>query len=302
MENIKVITISLPIVWEDKVANLKLCNYLLDTLFSLDSIEKHQITPDNTIVLLPEMFSCGFTMNHDMAEECISTNNPLPDKSPSLCWLLNSSQKYGCAIVASVPVTDHGQYYNRAYFVKPEGGYEEYDKRHLFRMSQEINSYKRGAKRSMFEWRGIGISMNICYDLRFPVWSRNQSYTHDTGNTTLFSNDKTGYSYDLLLYCANFPKSRAHLLEPLVRARAIENLAYVAFANCSGNSGGIEYCNSSLFSDYKGNLSTCRLLIETPYTESPVQIIIGDIEPQELSLFREKFPAHLDSDEYHLSL
>lgn len=310
MGEIKVITVSLPIVWENKAANLSLCDHIICNIFSKENMDKYEIIPGNTIILLPEMFSCGFTMNHAMAEECLNGNNPLPDKSPSICRLLDTAQRYGCAIMASVPVIDGGEYYNRAYFIKPDGSYEQYDKHHLFRMSEEINRYKPGGERSLFEWNGLRISMNICYDLRFPVWSRNQSSTLTADNAACHTgisncNNIEGcynnlYNYDLLLNCANFPKSRTNVLEPLVRARAIENLAYVAFANCSGNSGGIEYCNSSMFSDYKGTLSTCQLLMDTPYTESPVQIIIGRVEPQRLRMFREKFPAYLDSDNYCL--
>lgn len=308
MENISVITVSLPIVWEDKVANIRLCNLIVDTLFSKENTEKFQLVPGNSILLLPEMFSCGFTMNRAMAEECINDEAPESCKSPSLSWMRNTSQKFGCAVMASVPVIDNGECFNRAYFIKPEGGYEQYDKRHLFRMSEEINSYKPGNKRSIFEWKGARISMNICYDLRFPVWSRNQ--IHACASSTPMEDDIAAnrgdngsnkgirYNYDLLLNCANFPKSRTNVLEPLVRARAIENLAYVAFANCSGTSGGIEYCNSSLFSDYKGTLSNCRIYMNTPYTESPVEIIIGKVDTQRLSMFREKFPAFLDADNY----
>lgn len=310
MEEIKVITVSLPIVWENKAANLKLCDHIICNIFSKENMDKYEIIPGNTIILLPEMFSCGFTMNHAMAEECLNTNTPLPDKSLSIYWLLETAQRYGCAIMASVPVIDGGEYYNRAYFINPDGSYKQYDKHHLFRMSEEINTYKPGQKRSLFKWNGLRISMNICYDLRFPVWSRIQSPTLTTDNTTCNAGttnsnkiedcNNSQYNYDLLLNCANFPKSRTNVLEPLVRARAIENLAYVAFANCSGNSGGIEYCNSSLFSDYKGTLSNCQILMDTPYTEAPVQIIIGRVEPQRLRMFREKFPAYLDSDNYCL--
>lgn len=311
MEEIKVITVSLPIAWENKAANLKLCDHIICKIFSPEIMDKYEIVPGNTIILLPEMFSCGFTMNHAMAEVCLKDDESLlPDKSPSICRLLNIAQSYGCAIMASVPVIDGGEYYNRAYFIKPEGGYEQYDKHHLFRMSEEINTYKPGQKRSLFKWNGLRISMNICYDLRFPVWSRIQSPTLTADSATCNINTTLGnkiedrnnnqYNYDLLLNCANFPKSRTNVLEPLVRARAIENLAYVAFANCSGNSGGIEYCNSSLFSDYKGTLSNCQLFMDTPYTETPVQIIIGKVEPQRLRMFREKFPAYLDSDSYYL--
>lgn len=310
MDEIKVITVSLPIIWENKAANLKLCDHIICNIFSRENMDKYEIVPGNTIILLPEMFSCGFTMNHAMAEECLNANTPLPDKSPSICRLLDTAQRYGCAIMASVPVIDGGEYYNRAYFIKPNGEYEQYDKHHLFRMSEEINTYKPGQKRSLFKWNGLRISMNICYDLRFPVWSRVQPPTLTADNATCNANttnsdkiedcNNSQYNYDLLLNCANFPKSRTIVLEPLVRARAIENLAYVAFANCSGNSGGIEYCNSSLFSDYKGTLSNCQLLMDTPYTETPVQIIIGKVEPQRLRMFREKFPAYLDSDNYYL--
>lgn len=311
MENISVITVSLPIVWEDKAANIELCNHIVDNLFRKENAERYELAPHNSILMLPEMFSCGFTMNHAMAEECMNGNNPVHRKSSSVLWMRNTSQKYGCAVMASVPVIDNGEFFNRAYFIKPEGGYEQYDKRHLFRMSEEINSYKPGNERSIFEWRGVRISMNICYDLRFPVWSRNQLHTTESSGTaegssmvngsnshsSASSNDNR-YCYDLLLNCANFPKSRTNVLEPLVRARAIENLAYVAFANCSGTGGGIEYCNSSLFSDYKGTLSNCRIFMDTPRAESPVEIIIGKVDTQRLAMFREKFPAFLDADRY----
>ena len=146
------------------------------------------------LVVLPEMYYTGFTMNISLAEEV---------DGQSVKFLQNNAIKYNCAFLASIPIKEHGKFYNRAFFVFPDGRYETYDKRHLFSMVKENKYYTCGEEQKIIEYKGFKICLNICYDLRFPVWSRN-----------------VNNNYDVLINVANFPEPRYSVIEPLIKARA----------------------------------------------------------------------------------
>ena len=149
----KVVACSLDIAWEDKQLNFKKVESILDKLES----------PVDLFVL-PEMFSTGFTMNLSLAEDAAGE---------TLKWMISAAAKYNTAIMGSFPYTQNGrEVFNRAYFVLPDGTWKHYDKRHLFRMGDENNHYTRGDEKCIVEYKGIRFSLNICYDIRFPVWSR----------------------------------------------------------------------------------------------------------------------------------
>ena len=254
------------IIWEDKDSNF----LNLESLFSNFSF-------DTDLVILPEMFSTGFTMNHSMAESI--------QDSRTLKWMQDMASRHNFALVGSFPVSiednisEVNYIVNRAFFVLPDGSFKFYDKRHLFRMGEENTHYSPGQEKCIVEYKGVRFALNICYDLRFPVWSRN------------ISNE-----YDVLINVANFPASRVKVIEPLCKARAIENLSYMLFVNRTGTDPQCSYVESSFAVDFKGenigDVQNC----------SGVSIINADIDIVALRSFREKFPAWMDADKFAIML
>ncbi len=218
------------------------------------------------LILLPEMFTTGFSMNPaDLAEEMNGT---------AVSWLKARADELGCVVAGSIMVRENNHYFNRFIWMTPSGKLSTYDKRHLFRMGNEHMIYTRGKEQLILkigEWR---VKPLICYDIRFPVWSRNRD------------------NYDLLVYVANWPEPRREIWKTLLKARAIENQAYVIGVNRIGNDGnGIDYSGDSAVVDPKGMvISNIR-----PYEE---QVEIVTLSMKELSEFREKFPVLPDRDEF----
>jgi omega-amidase len=186
--------------WEDAGANRKLF-----------SGEINEISDEVELIILPEMFTTGFSMNaSELAEET---------ESSTLLWMRDHAKRKDCAITGSVIIKENGNYYNRLFFVYPDGAYKLYDKRHTFTLANEHKTYTAGTKRLVVEFKGWKICPLICYDLRFPVWARN---TED---------------YDLLLYVANWPEKRVNAWDTLLQARAIENMSYCIGVNRTGEDG-----------------------------------------------------------------
>lgn len=254
----KISVLQTHIVWEDKTENLKRLQNKLETL-----------SGETDIAILPEMFSTGFTMRStELAEpvdgETISTLQ---------CW----AKKYQIALAGSYIAVDNGHYYNRAFFLTPEGTTFFYDKRHLFRMGNENDHFSAGENRLIIPYKGWNICLLVCYDLRFPVWSRN------------INNE-----YDLLIYVANWPAPRRLVWDTLLSARAIENMCYVCGSNRVGTDGnGLEYNGGSTIYSPKGNI----LAIAPEKEES---VITTDLSLEELKSFRHKFPVWMDADSFKL--
>ncbi len=266
----EIISISLPIVWENKEQNLLICSEILEQIFKNKNLASSNYSQ---LVIFPEMFTTGFTMNINMAEEANSD-------SITIKWIENSAEKFNCAILGSVAVKEDNKFFNRAYFMLPDKTFFTYDKRHLFRMGEEGKLYTAGNKKTIFNYNGVNYSLNLCYDLRFPVWSRNKNN-----------------EYDVLLNCANFPAARFSVIEPLCKARAIENLSYMIFTNRSGSDPlAGEYCASSYIVDFKGNNIGHESFINIKLLAKPVRILSSVIDIEALRSFREKFPAWLDND------
>ena len=257
---------STDIVWEDKKANFSAIESLLEN-----------ISPLGDLVVLPEMYSTGFTMNTELAESMAGE---------SVTFLQKCAEKYQCAFLASIPIkienAEGVKYYNRAFFVFPDGKYECYDKRHLFSMVKENSYYTAGEEQKIIEYKGVRISLNICYDLRFPVWSRNVEN-----------------QYDLLINVANFPEPRYSVIEPLIKARAIENLSYAIFVNRVGYDPLCKYIQSSYFIDYKGAIA--GEYISLGQLDTDIQVIRCNIDMAKLKNFREKFPAWKDADKFTIN-
>jgi len=243
------------IEWENREANLKSFENQIQSLRS-----------DTDLIILPEMFTTGFSMHPELwAEEHLGTTF----KTMQL-W---AKQKQS-AVVGSIIIKSNNKYWNRAYFVFPDGSFQYYDKRHLFRMAKEDEHYASGNQRVLVEYKGWKILPLICYDLRFPVWSRND------------------LDYDLLIYIANWPERRSTPWKALLKARAIENLSYVAGVNRIGEDGnGIEHSGDSALIDFNGK----ELSAITPNQQMSETI---SIDKDGLLEFKRKFPAHLDADTF----
>jgi len=195
---------------------------------------------------------------------------------PSVSWMKEMSGKYSAAICGSLIVKEGLNYYNRFLFIRDEEIIGQYDKRHLFRMGAENENYTRGESRVVIEYNGWRILPQICYDLRFPVWFRNRN------------------DYDLIINVANWPAVRKQVWETLLSARAIENQCYVVGLNRVGPAGdGLEHTGNSMLLDFKGDV------IES-IPDNLEGVITRTIDLGEQNLFKEKFPAYLDADDFEI--
>lgn len=245
------------LLWENILGNQTKFGNLFEDLGS-----------DVDLVILPEMFTSGFTMNPEKVAE--------PMDGSTIEWLRACAKKQNLAIMGSFIVKEREQFYNRMVFVEPNGAVQFYDKRHLFRMGNEHNYYTGGGQRKVFTFQGWRILPQICYDLRFPVWSR-------------FRND-----YDLMVYVASWPESRRDVWNILLQARAIENQAYLVGVNRVGVDGtGLAYSGDSVILDPKGMvISAAKRGVESTLVEK--------LSLEELSAFRSKFPAWMDADDFSI--
>lgn len=220
------------------------------------------------LIVLQEMFTTGFSMHpENMAEP----------KEPTLSWLQNLAQKHDVAITGSVMLLENKKHYNRLYFVKPDGETQEYDKKHLFSLAHEERAYTAGTEKLIVTYKGWKICPLICYDLRFPVWSRN---TED---------------YDLLLYVANWPEKRITAWDTLLKARAIENMSYVVGVNRTGKDiNDFPYVGHSAIYDYLGQK------ISTHSPEEAHVVEHCELDKKKLLEARKKFGFLKDRDDFSI--
>ena len=220
MENLNISILQANLHWENSSENLVMFDELLQ-----------QISEKTDLIILPEMFSTGFSMN---AENLAETMN-----GKSVEWMKKKAGELDSAITGSLIITENGNYYNRLFFVYPDGSYKTYDKRHTFTLAKEDETYTAGKERLVVELKGWKICPLICYDLRFPVYARN---TED---------------YDVLIYVANWPEKRVNAWDALLKARAIENMSYCVGVNRTGEDGdGYVYNGHSAVYDCLGNAMT----------------------------------------------
>lgn len=216
MEDLRVTLIQSALVWENPEANRQ---HFAQRIAQLEE--------PTDLIILPEMFTTGFTMNNAPLAETMD--------GPTLQWMREMAQQSGAVVTGSFIAKEDGHFYNRLVWMQPDGAYQHYDKRHLFTLAGEDNYYTPGQQRLLVEWKGWKIMPLICYDLRFPVWSRNVE------------------RYDLLIYVANFPERRAYAWQQLLIARAIENQCYTIGVNCVGVDGKENsYSGDSALHDYEG--------------------------------------------------
>jgi len=257
---LKITLIQSSLAWEDKAANLE--------MFS-EKISKLKDTTD--LIVLPEMFSTGFTMNASALAE--------PMDGPSVQWMKQIAAKKKCVITGSLIISENGKFFNRLIWMKPDGNVFHYDKRHLFRLSHEEQTFAAGQSKLIVELNGWRIFPLVCFDLRFPVWSR---LTKDSG-------------YDVLLYVANWPERRVTAWSQLLIARAIENQCYVVGVNRVGNDGNaIYHSGESAVINYKGE-NICGI---NPHEEN---IETVELRKEELDEFRSRLPFLDDGDSFTIN-
>lgn len=254
---IKITLVQHDISWEDPEANLESFTAILSGM---------EERPD--LVLLPELFSTGFTMKSlELAE---------PMDGPAVKWMAGIALEYGISLAGSLIIAEGGKYYNRLIWMQADGRFHHYDKRHLFRMSGEEKHYSPGNRPLSVELNGFRFRPLICYDLRFPVWSRNRQ------------------DYDVLIYLANWPAPRRDVWNTLLKARALENQAFTIGVNRIGKDGmGILYSGETQAYDAKGK----QLAYMGPGKAGTISL---DLSLEELNAFRRKFPVWKDADAFRI--
>ncbi|MFN8354593.1 MAG: amidohydrolase [Spirosomataceae bacterium] len=257
MQNLTVTLIQSALYWENPTANLAMFEEKIA-----------QLSSPTDLIILPEMFNTGFTMNTEAVGE--------PMNLTTTKWMKQMAAQTGAVITGSFIVKEGGLAYNRLVWMQPNGQFDYYDKRHLFRMAGEHHHFAAGTRRLIQTLKGWQICPLICYDLRFPVWSRN-----------------VNRQYDLLLYVANWPEARSQAWKALLQARAIENLSYVIGVNRVGQDGkGLPYSGDSVIHNFVGDR-----LFECQHDEV---IHTQTLDYEAMRAFRERFPAHLDADTFTL--
>lgn len=256
MPALKITIVQADLRWHDADANRDLFTAAIDN-----------IGQETDLIILPEMFTTGFSMDAPTLAESMN--------GPTVSWMKEIANKTNSAICGSLIIIDEDQFFNRFICIEPEGTTTTYDKRHLFRLADEHNHYSQGNELKTFVIKGFRICPMICYDLRFPVWSRNR------GN------------YDLLLYVANWPSRRHNAWATLLRARAIENLTYLAGVNRVGQDGNdLPYVGGSAIIDFLGK--SLADLGDQPGAAT------ATLELEALREFRQRFAFDKDADSFTL--
>lgn len=265
----KVTLVQTQLFWEDREKNLDHFERLLQ-----------RINEPVNLIVLPEMFTTGFTMQP-------ATNAESAD-GRTLDWMKQHATLKNAVITGSVAVTEHRKFYNRLFWVAPNGEVKIYNKRHLFRLAGEDLQYTAGNEKIIVTAEGWKILPLICYDLRFPVWSRNvfrKSVTGETGQ----------WDYDVLVYVANWPEVRNYPWKQLLIARAIENQCYVVGVNRIGKDGnGYDHSGDSVVINPRG-----EIISVTRANEESVETIT--LNREYLDEFRKNFPVGLDADYFEIS-
>ena len=254
--NMKISLIQMNLAWCDTTANLHHAETMIKNV------------PGADVYVLPEMFTTGFCMEPQRIAE--------PMEGPSLQWMCRVASEVNAAIVGSVAtIAAEGGYRNRMYFVEPDGKVTHYDKRHLFSYSGEDKHYEPGTDRVIVSFRGVRFFLQVCYDLRFPVFARNCD------------------DYDVAIYVANWPDKRRMAWDTLLRARAIENQAVVIGVNRVGTDPMCVYDGGTAAIDFFG-------FVAAKCDDHTEQVITYEVKMDELQHYRDKFPSLADSDDFRL--
>ena len=244
------------IIWENPAENRSVLEAKINS-----------ITNDIDLLILPEMFTSGFTMNPSSVAETM--------QGTTIFWLKNIAKAKNCAITGSLIITENKNFYNRMVFVFPDGEIQYYDKKHLFTLAGEDKVYTSGTEKVLVNYNNWKICLQVCYDLRFPVFSRNTE------------------NYDLLIYVASWPKVRTNAWDILLKARAVENISYVIGVNRIGtDNNNFEYIGHSQIIDELGNF-----IIKPTENEG---VFIADLEKNKMIETRKKLNFLEDRDYFDL--
>jgi len=255
MQDLRISLIQTELIWENPSENIRAFTRLLSDLETTD------------VVILPEMFTTGFSMNPSGIAE--------KSNGPTTIWMANMAKQLNAALCGSIIIEEGGKYYNRLIWMNPDGSNFIYDKRHLFTLAGEEKIYTAGTEKIVVEYKGWRVCPLICYDLRFPVWSRNDM------------------NYDLLIYVANWPERRVFAWQQLLIARAIENQCYVAGVNRVGKDGNeIYHSGHSALIDSMGE--TLSQLIDKN------GVLTSTLSAKHLAQLRAKLPFQNDRDEFEI--
>jgi omega-amidase len=268
MPNLRISIIQTPLYWEDKKANLDMFQKKIEGL-----------SDDPELIVLPEMFSTGFSMKKESFAETMT--------GPSVEWMRKTAGKKGAIITGSIIVREDIEgvpsYFNRLIWMLPSGEYGYYDKRHLFAYGKEDQHFSAGKKRLVASVNRWKVSLMVCYDLRFPVWLRQSKH----------QSHQTEPEYDLLVVVANWPSVRSHAWKTLLQARAIENQCYVIGVNRTGSDGnGLQYSGESMIVGPLGD--PIKILA------SEEEIFSHTLDREKLEEVRLKFPFWRDADEFFI--
>lgn len=254
-----------------KIALIQSDLYWEDALKNRNNFESklNQIDSEVDLIVLPEMFSTGFTMNALAMAEAMD--------GETILWMKSVAKQRNCAVTGSLIITENNQYYNRMLFVFPSGEIQYYDKRHLFTLAGEDRTYTSGTEKVIVDYLGWKICLQVCYDLRFPVFARNVE------------------NYDLLLYVANWPKVRTNAWDILLKARAVENLSYVVGVNRIGlDAHNYEHIGHSQVVDFLGNY-----ILEPQETEG---VFIVELDKNVMLETRKKLDFLSDKDVFQINI
>ncbi len=244
-----------PLFWEDPEANRTYFSKVIQTISS-----------DTDLIVLPEMFNTGFTMNPEQIDK--------KEGPKTVDWMLQEAMETNAAIVGSLPFFENGSFTNRLFFIEPHGKISKYDKRHTFTLAGEDKVYKAGTEKLIVNFRGFKICPMVCYDLRFPVWSRNTE------------------EYDVLVYVANWPEARITAWDTLLKARAIENMAYCIGVNRIGSDkAGHQYIGHSAVYDVLGE--------QIAFSKKD-EIVYASLSKAHITVTRDKLKFLEDRDSFDL--
>jgi len=262
MQNLKVSFIQSDLIWKDSSANLQIFHRKIQ-----------QIEESTDLIVLPEMFNTGFVVEPETLDERVAQE--------ALLWMQENAQQTNAAICGSTIVKEDDHYFNRFFWVLPDGSYETYDKRHLFSLGGEDKHFTSGNESLIIKYKDWNIKALVCYDLRFPVWSKNRYIDNE-------------YEYDLLIYVANWPSARSYAWKSLLVARAIENQAYVIGVNRIGKDGrGTPHSGYSGIIEPKGDWLSKEVV-----DEECIQTL--SLSKEDLSHYRKKFTVALDWDDFNI--
>jgi predicted amidohydrolase len=281
MSTLTVTTIQADLQWEDKPANLRRLEEQIDGIG----------TPTE-LVILPEMFPTGFSMRPELFAERMD--------GPTLSWMRSVAARKKIILTGSLIIEEDGSYFNRLIWMLPTGQHGCYDKRHRFAYAGEDAHYTAGQKRLVASVKGWKVLLLVCYDLRFPVWSRQQPAEPaealakaGPSPSAAETSTQVGLEYDLIVYVANWPERRSHAWTTLLQARAIENQSYVVGVNRVGVDGNqIAHSGDSMIIDPLG---------EILYHASPTEEVFTlTLEKEQLTTIRERFPFWRDADHFYI--